>query len=81
MAIDLSGFKFDFTIHLGMNWDMMRLPRGHMFFHNGWRHFARSHVIEVGHFIVFKYDSHSVFTIKVFDETMCRRHYHSDEDD
>ncbi|KAK1683969.1 hypothetical protein QYE76_044817 [Lolium multiflorum] len=27
---------------------------GRMFPHNGWRHFARSHAIDVGHFVVFK---------------------------
>jgi hypothetical protein len=40
-----------------------------------------AHAIEVGHFVVFKYDAHGMLTIKVFDEAMCRRHYHSDEDD
>ncbi|KAM0927878.1 hypothetical protein ACQ4PT_002124 [Festuca glaucescens] len=54
---------------------------GQMLLHNGWRRFARSHAIDVGHFVVFKYDGHSDFNVKVFDETMCRHHYHSDEDD
>jgi hypothetical protein len=52
-----------------------------MFLHNGWRRFARSHAIDVEHFVVFKYDVHDGFSIRVFDETMCHRHYHSDEDD
>jgi hypothetical protein len=51
-----------------------------MFLHNGCRRFTRSHAIEAGHFVVFKYDGHDDFSAKVFDETMCRRHYHSDED-
>jgi hypothetical protein len=54
---------------------------GQMFLHNGWRRSARSHAIEAEHFVVFKYDGHDDFTIKVFDETMCRRYYHIDEDD
>ncbi|KAK1613270.1 hypothetical protein QYE76_036945 [Lolium multiflorum] len=54
---------------------------GQMFLHNGWRCFARSHDIEAGHFVVFKYDGHNDFSVKVLDGTMCRRHYHSDEDD
>jgi hypothetical protein len=33
----------------------------------------RPHAIEVGHFVVFKYDSHIMLTVKVFDETMYRR--------
>jgi hypothetical protein len=36
---------------------------GHMFVHNGWRRFARSHIIEVGYFVVFNYDGHGVFTV------------------
>ncbi|KAK1647912.1 hypothetical protein QYE76_065717 [Lolium multiflorum] len=45
-----------------------------------WR-FTRSHDIDAGHFVGFKYDGHSDFIVKVFDGTMCRRHYHSDKDD
>jgi hypothetical protein len=43
---------------------------GQMFLHNGRRSFA--HTVEVGHFVVFKYDDHCVFTVKAFDETMTR---------
>ncbi|KAK1629551.1 hypothetical protein QYE76_003866 [Lolium multiflorum] len=39
---------------------------GQMYLHNGWRRFARSHAIEVGHFVVFKYDNHYMLTVKVF---------------
>jgi hypothetical protein len=42
--------------------------------------FARSHAIDAGHFVVFKYDGHGDFSVKVFDETMCRWHNYSDED-
>jgi hypothetical protein len=48
-----------------------------MFLHNGWKHFICWHAIEAEHFVVFKYDNHSDFS----EETMCRRHYHSNEDD
>jgi hypothetical protein len=54
---------------------------GQMFLHSGWRRFALSHAIDVGHFVVFKYNGHNEFSVTVFDKTMCRRHYHSDEDD
>jgi hypothetical protein len=60
--------------------DVMFDGEGQMFLHNGWRRFARSHAIDVGHFDVFKYDGHRDFSVKVFDEIMCCRHYHSDED-
>jgi hypothetical protein len=44
---------------------------GQMFLHNRWRRFACSHAVNVGHFVVFKYDDHDDFSVKVFDETMC----------
>jgi hypothetical protein len=52
-----------------------------MYLHNGWRGFTHAHVIEVGHFVVFKYDGHDILTIKVLDEVMCLLHYHSDKDE
>jgi hypothetical protein len=54
---------------------------GKIFLDNGWRCFARRHAIEVGHFVVFKYDGHIMLTVKAFDNTMWHRHYHTDEDD
>jgi hypothetical protein len=54
---------------------------GQMFLKNGWKRFARSNDIEAGHFIVFKYDGHGDFSVKVFDGIMCSRHYNSEEDD
>jgi hypothetical protein len=51
------------------------------FLYKGWRRFARSHAIDASHFVVFKYDGYGEFSVKVFDETMYRRHYHSDDDD
>ncbi|KAK1686985.1 hypothetical protein QYE76_047833 [Lolium multiflorum] len=51
---------------------------GQMFLYKGWSCFARSHAIDVGHFVVFKYDGYDEFSVKAFDETMYRRHYHSD---
>jgi hypothetical protein len=49
---------------------------GQMFLHNGWRRFARSHAIDIGHFVGFKYDDHNNFSVKIFYETICRHHYH-----
>ncbi|KAK1664122.1 hypothetical protein QYE76_052281 [Lolium multiflorum] len=59
--------------------EVMSDGEGQMFPHNGWRRFARSHTIDVEHFVVFQYDCHNEFNVTVFNETMCRRHYHSDE--
>jgi hypothetical protein len=46
-----------------------------LYLHNDWRRFTHVHAIEVGHFVVFKYDGHDMLIGKVFDETMWRRHY------
>ncbi|KAK1613382.1 hypothetical protein QYE76_037055 [Lolium multiflorum] len=54
---------------------------GQMYLYNCWRRFACTHAIEVGHFVVFKYYGQGMPTIKILNKTMCRRHYHSDEDD
>jgi hypothetical protein len=54
---------------------------GQMFLHNGWKLFARLRANQVRHFLVFTFDDRIILTVKVFDETMCHRHYHSDEDD
>jgi hypothetical protein len=40
----------------------------------------RLHANQVGHFLIFKFDGRDILTVKLFDEFMCRRYYHSDED-
>ncbi|KAM0871493.1 hypothetical protein ACQ4PT_039380 [Festuca glaucescens] len=54
---------------------------GHMHLGRGWDQFAREHDVQLGHFLVFSYDGDEVLTTKVFDGTMCRRHYKHDDDD
>ncbi|KAK1603956.1 hypothetical protein QYE76_027629 [Lolium multiflorum] len=61
--------------------EVMFDDEGQMFLHNGWRRFVRSHAIEAGHFVDFKYNFHGEFSVKVFEKTTCCRHYHTDEDD
>ncbi|KAM3354556.1 hypothetical protein ACQJBY_025322 [Aegilops geniculata] len=53
---------------------------GHMYLGNGWEQFACAHDMRLGHFLVLSYDGHVVLTVKVFDGSMCRRHYHQDND-
>ncbi|KAM3354555.1 hypothetical protein ACQJBY_025321 [Aegilops geniculata] len=53
---------------------------GHMYLGNGWEQFACAHDMRLGHFLVLSYDGHVVLTVKVFDGSMCRRHYHQDSD-
>jgi hypothetical protein len=53
---------------------------GEMYLATGWKKFAHVHEIEAGHFLVFRYDNEAMLAVSVFDETMCRHHYHSDID-
>uniref|UniRef100_A0ACD5TVW2 Uncharacterized protein n=1 Tax=Avena sativa TaxID=4498 RepID=A0ACD5TVW2_AVESA len=49
---------------------------GHMYLGRGWDRFAREYGLQLGHFLVFTYDGDdAVLTVKVFDGSMCRRHY------
>ncbi|XP_048572077.1 B3 domain-containing protein Os03g0212300-like isoform X1 [Triticum urartu] len=55
---------------------------GHTYLGRGWERFARAHDLRLGYFLVFSYDGDAVLTVKVFDVSMCRRHYkHHDDDD
>ncbi|XP_044354681.1 B3 domain-containing protein Os03g0620400-like [Triticum aestivum] len=48
----------------------------HMYLRHGWEQFARAHDLRLGHFLVLSYDDRpAVLTVKVFDGSMCRRHY------
>ncbi|XBH86451.1 hypothetical protein VPH35_074104 [Triticum aestivum] len=53
---------------------------GHMYLERGWEQFARAHDLRLGYFLVFSYDGDAVLTVKVFDVSMCRRHYKHDGD-
>ncbi|XP_045090309.1 B3 domain-containing protein Os03g0619600-like [Aegilops tauschii subsp. strangulata] len=48
----------------------------HMYLRRGWEQFARAHDLRLGHFLVLSYDDRkAMLTVKVFDGSMCRRHY------
>ncbi|KAE8788033.1 B3 domain-containing protein [Hordeum vulgare] len=53
---------------------------GSMYLDRGWKHFVRAYDLRHGYFHVFRYDGNYVFTVKVFDTTMCRTRYLDDED-
>ncbi|KAM3193717.1 hypothetical protein ACQJBY_070381 [Aegilops geniculata] len=53
---------------------------GHMYLGPGWDHFARAHELQLGNFLVFRYDGDAMFTVKMFDNTMCRMYYQHDDD-
>ena len=51
-------------------WDVEAVfdGEGHMYLERGWEQFARVHDdLELGHFLVFRYDRNAVLTVKVFD--------------
>ncbi|XP_043721389.1 B3 domain-containing protein Os11g0197600-like [Telopea speciosissima] len=43
------------------------------FFQDGWPMFVRDHSIQVGDFIVFKYDGESQFSVRIFDKSGCEK--------
>jgi hypothetical protein len=53
---------------------------GHMYLAHGWKQFARADDLQLGHVRILSYDSsRTMLTVKVFDRSMCRRHYQHDE--
>jgi hypothetical protein len=58
--------------------------RDKMYLHIGWDKFARHHSLQAGFVLVFSYFGDMDMSVKVFDETRCRRNYHvysTEEDD
>ncbi|XP_037410491.1 B3 domain-containing protein Os03g0620400-like [Triticum dicoccoides] len=54
---------------------------GHIYLGRVWEQFAGAHDLRLGHFLVLSYDGcHAMLTVKVFDGSMCRRHYQNDSD-
>ncbi|KAK1614567.1 hypothetical protein QYE76_020084 [Lolium multiflorum] len=54
---------------------------GKMYLHTGWEEFACYHDLEAGCVLTFSYLGDADMSVKVFDETHCRRHYHGDTDE
>ena len=63
-------------------WDVLVVfdGEGHMYLGPGWEHFTRAHELQLGYFLVFRYDGDAMFTVKMFDNTMCRMYYQHDDD-
>ncbi|KAK1604551.1 hypothetical protein QYE76_028224 [Lolium multiflorum] len=71
------------TMHLreascGCRWivDVIYDARGKMYLNIGWEKFARYHSLEAGFILLFSYLGDRDMSVKVFDETRCRRDYH-----
>ncbi|KAK1602832.1 hypothetical protein QYE76_017005 [Lolium multiflorum] len=54
---------------------------GKMYLHIAWEKFVRNHHLEAGFVLTFSYLGEGDMSVKVFDETRCRRHYHGDSDE
>ncbi|KAK1607815.1 hypothetical protein QYE76_031488 [Lolium multiflorum] len=61
--------------------DVLFDGRGKMYLYTSWENFARYHDLESGCVLTFSYLGEADMSIKVFDETRCRRHYHGDTDE
>nr|XP_051196884.1 B3 domain-containing protein Os03g0212300-like [Lolium perenne] len=61
--------------------DMLFDGRAKMYLHTGWEKFARYHDLEAGCVLAFSYLGDADMSVKVFDDTRCRHHYHSDTDE
>nr|POE44659.1 hypothetical protein CFP56_78169 [Quercus suber] len=48
---------------------------GEVCFGNGWCEFASSHALALGHFLVFRYDGNSEFSVLIFDATATEIEY------
>ncbi|KAE8769946.1 B3 domain-containing protein [Hordeum vulgare] len=53
---------------------------GRMYLDRGWKQFVRAYDLGIGYFLVFRYDRNTMFAMKMFDTTMCRRRYQDDDD-
>ncbi|KAE8801355.1 B3 domain-containing protein [Hordeum vulgare] len=53
---------------------------GSMYLDRGWKQFVRAYDLRHGYFLVFRYDGNAMFTVKVFDTTMCCTRYQDDDD-
>ncbi|KAE8813752.1 B3 domain-containing protein [Hordeum vulgare] len=53
---------------------------GSMYLDHGSKQLVRAYDLRHGYFLVFRYDGNAMFTVKVFNTTMCRRRYQDDDD-
>ncbi|PRQ31215.1 putative transcription factor B3-Domain family [Rosa chinensis] len=55
------------------NVELERTENG-LFFHNdGWQTFVKDHLLQVGDFLVFRYDGESNFEVTLYDRTCCEK--------
>ncbi|XP_031482523.1 B3 domain-containing protein Os12g0591400-like [Nymphaea colorata] len=58
------------------NWPVELVHDGNgLVFRNGWKEFFNLHSLEVGDFLVFRYDGNMHFTVRVFGKSCCEYNY------
>ncbi|KAF3774183.1 putative B3 domain-containing protein, partial [Nymphaea thermarum] len=58
------------------NWPVELVHDGdRLVFRNGWKEFFNLHSLEVGDFLVFRYDGNMHFTVRVFGKSCCEYNY------
>lgn len=61
---------------LGTTWHVKLLEEeGSMYIGEGWREFVRAHELEIGYFLVFRYEGDMVFSVEIFDYSCCLKEY------
>ncbi|KAK1627672.1 hypothetical protein QYE76_001987 [Lolium multiflorum] len=61
--------------------DVLFNGHGKMYLHTGWEKFACFLDLQAGCMLTFSYQGDEEMSVKVFDDTSCRRHYHSDDEE
>ncbi|KAK1629175.1 hypothetical protein QYE76_003490 [Lolium multiflorum] len=61
--------------------DVLFDGRGKMYLHTGWEKFARYNDLQAGCVLTFNYLGDADMSVKVFDDTSCRRHYHDNNEE
>ena len=63
-------------------WDVqLAIKKGHMYLSRGWEKFYRAYDLQLGYFLVFRYDDDAnMLIVKVYNKTMCHMRYGADDD-
>ncbi|KAJ4963153.1 hypothetical protein NE237_023092 [Protea cynaroides] len=65
----------------GRKWQIeVKKVDGTVWFRNGFRGFLKYYSISIGHFLVFRYDGNSTFSVFIFNQSACEMNYPSDSD-
>ncbi|KAL2234361.1 UNVERIFIED_CONTAM: hypothetical protein Sindi_1168300 [Sesamum indicum] len=59
----------------GKKWhvDVEKTPKGSVFLKNGWQSFVAHHCLTPGDFLLFHYDGHYSFIVKIFGTNGCKK--------